>query len=905
MIKRLLRILLTVLFLCVTAAAFATHNRAGEICYTHVGGLTFEFTVITYTDPDSQADRDSLTVVFDERDPVISSVTIPRATEQILIAGTIKKNTYVHQYTFPGPDCYIVSMEDPNRVEGICNIDGSVNVPFYLEDTICIVNPTFYGYNSSPILTNPPIDNAVAGTPFEHIPGAYDPDGDSLVFSLIVPKQDHNVDVPGYEFPDEFDGCGATLTIDKQTGRVLWDAPCQCCTYNIAILIREFRDGVFLGSKIRDLQIFSECTINNDPPILSEIRDTCMIAGQNLEILVSADDPNGDNIELSANGGPFEVATSPAEFSTVISSSPVGQVFRWQTICDHIRETPYQVVFRAQDDFSEGSFDFPLTDLQSWLITVVAPPPENLAAFPIGNRVELSWDSLYQCFGSQNFQGFSVWRRTGCDSNVVLPDCQRGLGGTDYVKIADLVDRHSYTDFDVVRGPVYSYRVVAEFGESPPGSPNVFNEVGSRPSEAVCVELKRDLPVMTNASVEVTDPVNGEVFVAWVAPDPDDLDTLINQGPYRYVLNRDGTPVVTFTSATFAGYEDTSYTDTGLDTETLPHIYSVDFFATDEDGNEISVGTATSASTVFLGTGFGDNILILNWTESVPWSNYLYEVQRETLPGSDIYDSLTVVSSPPYVDDSLVNGREYCYRIRAIGTYGSANLPDSLVNFSQRICGIPMDTVPSCPPTLTVDNICSEAANVPFDPVNLFNDLTWSNPNNFCADDVIGYNVYYAPVQSANTELLVSLSDALDTTFRHEGLSSLAGCYTVTAIDSFNNESSPSNVICVDNCPRYELPNVFTPNNDGANDFFTPFLPFRFIESIDIQIFDRWGGLVYQTNDPVINWDGNAPNGKPLAEGVYYYVCNVIELTVEGLVPREEPLSGYIHLIRGNGSSNP
>jgi gliding motility-associated-like protein len=104
----------------------------------------------------------------------------------------------------------------------------------------------------------------------------------------------------------------------------------------------------------------------------------------------------------------------------------------------------------------------------------------------------------------------------------------------------------------------------------------------------------------------------------------------------------------------------------------------------------------------------------------------------------------------------------------------------------------------------------------------------------------------------------------------------------------------------VDNCPNYELPNAFTPNGDGANDLYTPFPGWRFVASIDLQIFNRWGNLVFQTTLPEINWTGANENGKALAEGTYFYTCRVYEQRVEGVVLRPEVLSGYIELIRGD-----
>ncbi|MDX9906541.1 MAG: gliding motility-associated C-terminal domain-containing protein, partial [Bacteroidales bacterium] len=104
--------------------------------------------------------------------------------------------------------------------------------------------------------------------------------------------------------------------------------------------------------------------------------------------------------------------------------------------------------------------------------------------------------------------------------------------------------------------------------------------------------------------------------------------------------------------------------------------------------------------------------------------------------------------------------------------------------------------------------------------------------------------------------------------------------------------------VCIDNdtCSTYRLPNVFTPNFDGYNDVFHPF-PYTSVERIDVTIFNRWGGMVYETEDPDINWDGKDMNtNADCSDGVYFYVCRVYEITLLGVVPRE--LRGSVTIIR-------
>jgi len=104
-----------------------------------------------------------------------------------------------------------------------------------------------------------------------------------------------------------------------------------------------------------------------------------------------------------------------------------------------------------------------------------------------------------------------------------------------------------------------------------------------------------------------------------------------------------------------------------------------------------------------------------------------------------------------------------------------------------------------------------------------------------------------------------------------------------------------SNKICLDDCTYYELPNVFTPNGDNIHDLFQPFFPYYFVEKVDMKIYDRWGLLMFETDDPDINWDGrNYKSGKIVSRGVYYYICDVYEQRLTGVEVRH--LHGFIHV---------
>ena len=105
--------------------------------------------------------------------------------------------------------------------------------------------------------------------------------------------------------------------------------------------------------------------------------------------------------------------------------------------------------------------------------------------------------------------------------------------------------------------------------------------------------------------------------------------------------------------------------------------------------------------------------------------------------------------------------------------------------------------------------------------------------------------------------------------------------------------------MCVDNCPYYELPNIFTPGKDGQNDLYIPLPGWRYVQEVDMTIYNRWGEIVYTATDPALGWNGSTTEGKGLPNGTYFYVCKVYEIRLEGIV--ERILKGTVTLLRESG----
>ncbi len=104
--------------------------------------------------------------------------------------------------------------------------------------------------------------------------------------------------------------------------------------------------------------------------------------------------------------------------------------------------------------------------------------------------------------------------------------------------------------------------------------------------------------------------------------------------------------------------------------------------------------------------------------------------------------------------------------------------------------------------------------------------------------------------------------------------------YTFTVTDSNGCFGSDDIFIEVDPNRNVYIPNIFSPNGDGHNDTFSPFVGVGVTQINNMMIFDRWGELVYQADnfypDPLntIAWDGRF-DGKMMNPGVFVFIIEV------------------------------
>jgi hypothetical protein len=269
----------------------------------------------------------------------------------------------------------------------------------------------------------------------------------------------------------------------------------------------------------------------------------------------------------------------------------------------------------------------------------------------------------------------------------------------------------------------------------------------------------------------------------------------------------------------------------------------------------------------------------------------------------------------------------YCYRVQTRGSYGNPRVKSPLINFSQINCAQPNDSIPPCKPALAITAVpCTLLKNTqPCNQAVFSNTLTWRKPEDEeCRQDIRSYNIYVAPFVGSAFELYAQ--NVRDTFFIDSNLPSYARCYKISAVDRAGNESELSEQYCFDNCPNYELPNVFTPNGDNCNDFFSaysgrqsadengngPCGPIdleqqrlkcaRFVESVEFVVTNRWGKHVYDYHSGgersiYIDWDGRDNNGNEVAAGVYYYNAKVTFNVVDP-AQKVQNIRGWVQVIR-------
>ncbi len=275
-------LMVSVLLLNVSHQAWATHLLGGEIvaesvtCHSH----TYKIKIILYQDSGSDVEFGNGELSFGHGALIHVDPHTDFTLTFIEKDSLYKVVHYEIEHTFPGPGAYLISFREFNRNADIANIRNSVNTPFYTE-TQLVVDPLI-GCNNTPVLQEDSLTFvAYAHSLYIQPLQAVDPDGDSLSFAFVTPKQDIDIAVERYYTPEKFDirfienataSDGVSLpTFSANQQQLVWDAPNVGGDFTYALQITEWRqiEGQWtkIGYMTRDMSILVLDTIHHTQAI--------------------------------------------------------------------------------------------------------------------------------------------------------------------------------------------------------------------------------------------------------------------------------------------------------------------------------------------------------------------------------------------------------------------------------------------------------------------------------------------------------------------------------------------------------------------------------------------------------------------------------------------------------------
>ncbi len=159
----------------------------------------------------------------------------------------------------------------------------------------------------------------------------------------------------------------------------------------------------------------------------------------------------------------------------------------------------------------------------------------------------------------------------------------------------------------------------------------------------------------------------------------------------------------------------------------------------------------------------------------------------------------------------------------------------------------------------------------------------------FCENEtakLLANNIPFTQYYWSNGDTTRGISIGYPTTLQ---LTAVTPCYTL----------QESVTVYQKQCETYiYIPNAFTPDGDGKNDFFEFFgVP----EPLTLIVFNRWGGIVYQNLNYQNNWDGTN-NGEPLPAGVYSYLIEYLYVNPKATIPNpvgsKQQIRGTVTLVK-------
>ena len=435
------KILLFTLAICFSISSYSTHLMGGQITATHISsdsnGSHYLVELDVYRDTlgiqmvlSQNLDIYILDSSFNYT--LVSSPNITFGVGGLLSSMSsvygVEIYHFVDTITFATDGDYVIKWTDCCRNGAIINMSAplSESMSFATFLKVSSANP-----NSSPTFLADPVTYLPTNTLWQYNPLPFDPDGDSLAWSMSVPYSGGVNAIPdtvsGYEYLDDtsmYSNAASPFFIDPVTGQVSWSAK-LVGNFVVSFAIHEYRNGNLIGIMSRDMQFVVIPDTSNSMPQISNMQSVPTNSGgypyikinpgQNYQLHLLANDADvNDVLDMEAFGAPFGLSVSPANHSVsnTGNGNEIEGVFSWTPDITHISPIPYIVVFRTTDyffyydetiQFEVTSEATALTNVQGMQISEIYPNPANNKLFiPISldksNNVSIE---IYNMIGVQ------------------------------------------------------------------------------------------------------------------------------------------------------------------------------------------------------------------------------------------------------------------------------------------------------------------------------------------------------------------------------------------------------------------------------------------------------------------------------------------------------------------------
>lgn len=881
---------------CISSAK-ASHIVGGDMYYDYLGNNQYRITVIIYRDCASTgAPFDiPLTVgIFDANDNPVTTVDLPFPGSDVLPVVfnnpcvtppsgiCTERAIYTEIITLPpSAGGYTLAYQRCCRGPNISNLNNPDDTGLTLTTHItgtnsnAIVNsaPRFVNYPPLVICNNENLN-------FDH--SATDPDGDLLTYELVTPNAGANsfqplpnpIPSPPYPLVNWAGpitaltplGGGSTTTITPNTGQLFVDAN-MLGLYVVGIRVNEWRNGIIINSSTRDflfrvvncvVQLSAEVTPQEQTPGFTSYCQglTFTFDNQSFGATSYAWDFGvaGTNTDVSTAFEPTFTFPQPGTYNVMLIANP-GWPCTDTTYIDVTVANPFSVDINFQDSacFIDHSIDFtavvngPAGTTLEWNFgptgnpTTATTPQVNNVTFsqPTNNEVTLI-GSFGICADTVTYPMFFFAPPTPNVAFEFNHECngftQTFINGSQNAVnyYWDFGVPNITTDVSTLTQPTYTFPGPGTYPIT------LVAEIVSGCSDTIVQDITIYEPLSVdfthNDSICITD--NSFNFIGNVSG-PSITEYAWNFGP-------NATP----TSDTTLNVLNVVYNSPGLHAVQL----TASFLQCSETAN----------STVFL---YREPIIAFDLVDELPCAPYLADFINSSSADSPI---------------------AYTWNFGDGGTSTDENPSHLYLNPGQYTVTLQMETFEGCIDVLTLEKIGLVIVHPT--PVSAFSiDKSYT--------DICNSTIAFTNLSEGAVSYVYDFDDennAISTEENplHTYISDGQHYPILIATNEFGCKDTSRQQLFVEPFLVY-IPNTFTPDGNEFNNTFFAKMGLDPLEW-EMKIYNRWGELVFKSNDFTESWDGTY-NGLPVQDGIYAYKVKYVPCGVN-----QDPvtLTGHVNLMR-------